>query len=165
MAKTLCGSVAAAFVLALALSGGASAATPNLGPNVIVFDPTMPTSQIQATVDAIASQRISNQFGTQRCGTRSRTRCRANSADWPPACGRSTSPAPRSQSHADGVGLGHLLEGPARRVTVKETLFSHSRKNRILAHCFKRRPVDNSAADENGSRSQRTRAAASTART
>jgi hypothetical protein len=66
MAKTLCGSVAAAFVLALALSGGAAAATPDLGPNVIVFDSSMPTSQIQATVDAIASKQVSNQFGTDR---------------------------------------------------------------------------------------------------
>jgi hypothetical protein len=66
MAKTLCGSVAAAFVLALALSGGAPAATPDLGPNVIVFDSSMPTSQIQATVDTIASKQVSNQFGTDR---------------------------------------------------------------------------------------------------
>src|SRR5438034_3764010 len=66
MAKTLCGSVAAAFVRALAFSGGAAAATPDLGPNVIVFDSSMPTSQIQATVDAIASKQVSNQFGTER---------------------------------------------------------------------------------------------------
>src|SRR5881396_859514 len=66
MAKTLCGSVAAAFVLALALSGGAAAAAPDLGPNVIVFDSSMPTSQIQATVDTIASKQVSNQFGTDR---------------------------------------------------------------------------------------------------
>jgi hypothetical protein len=66
MAKTLCGSVAAAFVLALTLSGGAAAATPDLGPNVIVFDSSMPTSQIQATVDTIASKQVSNQFGTDR---------------------------------------------------------------------------------------------------
>jgi hypothetical protein len=66
MAKTLCGSVAVAFVLALALSGGASAAPPDLGANVIVFDPSMPTSQIQATVDTIASKQVSNQFGTER---------------------------------------------------------------------------------------------------
>jgi hypothetical protein len=63
MAKTLCGSVAAAFVLALALSGGAAAAPPGLGPNVIVFDSSMPTSQIQAR---IASKQVSNQFGTDR---------------------------------------------------------------------------------------------------
>ena len=66
MAKTLCGSVAAAFVLALALSGGAAAATADLGPNVIVFDSSMPTSQIQATVNTIASKQVSNQFGTDR---------------------------------------------------------------------------------------------------
>ena len=40
--------------------------TSELGPNVYVFDPTMPTSQIQATVDSIANQQVSNQFGTQR---------------------------------------------------------------------------------------------------
>ena len=39
---------------------------PNLGPNVIVFDPSMPQSQIQAEVDAVAAQQVSNQFGTQR---------------------------------------------------------------------------------------------------
>ena len=68
MTKTLCGSVAVAFVLALALamSGRAAAATADLGPNVIVFDPSMPTSQIQATVDAIASQQVDNEMGTQR---------------------------------------------------------------------------------------------------
>jgi hypothetical protein len=42
------------------------AGTPNLGPNVYVFTPSMPQSQIQATVDAIAKQQIPNQFGTQR---------------------------------------------------------------------------------------------------
>ena len=41
-------------------------AVPNLGPNVMVFDPSMPTSQIQAAVDAVANQQVSNQFGTQR---------------------------------------------------------------------------------------------------
>jgi len=39
---------------------------PDLGPNVIVFDPSMPTSQIQATVDAIAAQQVPNQFGSER---------------------------------------------------------------------------------------------------
>ncbi|WP_157695487.1 pectate lyase family protein [Nakamurella panacisegetis] len=37
-----------------------------LGPNVIVFDPSMSTAQIQATVDAVADQQMLNQFGTQR---------------------------------------------------------------------------------------------------
>ena len=42
------------------------ATPPDLGPNVMIFDPSMPTSQIQKAVDAIANQQISNQFGTQR---------------------------------------------------------------------------------------------------
>src|SRR5579864_2272255 len=43
-----------------------SSRQPNFGQNVYIFDPTMEQSQIQATVDAIANQQISNQFGTQR---------------------------------------------------------------------------------------------------
>ena len=39
---------------------------PDLGPNVYVFDPSMPVAQIQATVDAVAAQQLTNQFGTQR---------------------------------------------------------------------------------------------------
>ena len=42
------------------------AGTPNFGPNVFVFTPSMPQSQIQATVDSIANQQVPNQFGTQR---------------------------------------------------------------------------------------------------
>jgi hypothetical protein len=42
------------------------AGEPALGPNVYVFTPSMPQSQIQATVNSIANQQISNQFGTQR---------------------------------------------------------------------------------------------------
>src|SRR5436305_6556380 len=55
-------------VAALAFGGGSAAAAPGpyLGPNVIVFDPCMSTSEIQATVDDIASQQVSNEFGTQR---------------------------------------------------------------------------------------------------
>jgi len=44
----------------------ASSTQPNFGPNVYVFNPSMPLSQIQATVDAIANQQVTNQFGTQR---------------------------------------------------------------------------------------------------
>jgi len=49
-----------------ALASPASASQPNFGPNVYIFSPSMPQSQIQATVDSIASQQVSNQFGTQR---------------------------------------------------------------------------------------------------
>jgi hypothetical protein len=44
--------------------GGTS--QPDFGPNVIVFDPSMPTSEIQATVDAVANQQVDNEMGTQR---------------------------------------------------------------------------------------------------
>jgi hypothetical protein len=42
------------------------ATPPDFGPNVMIFDPSMPTSQIQIAVDAIANQQVSNQFGPQR---------------------------------------------------------------------------------------------------
>ena len=38
----------------------------DFGPNVYIFNPSMPQSEIQATVNTIASQQVSNQFGTQR---------------------------------------------------------------------------------------------------
>jgi hypothetical protein len=60
--------VALALAIVALAYGGAAAAAPgsDLGPNVIVFDPSMPTTEIQAKVDAIASQQVSNEFGTQR---------------------------------------------------------------------------------------------------
>jgi hypothetical protein len=42
------------------------AGAPALGPNVYIFTPSMSQSQIQSTVNAIAAQQVSNQFGTQR---------------------------------------------------------------------------------------------------
>ncbi|MFZ1006658.1 MAG: coagulation factor 5/8 type domain-containing protein [Candidatus Sulfotelmatobacter sp.] len=54
-----------ASVAALA-ARSASPSQPNFGSNVYIFNPTMPLSQIQATVDSIATQQIPNQFGTQR---------------------------------------------------------------------------------------------------
>ena len=39
---------------------------PDLGPNVLVFDPTMPLGQIQASVDAIAAQQLDDEMGTRR---------------------------------------------------------------------------------------------------
>jgi hypothetical protein len=47
-------------------SAVSAAGQPDFGPNVIVFDPSMPTSAIQARVDAIATTQVSNQFGRQR---------------------------------------------------------------------------------------------------
>ncbi|MFM9920190.1 adenylyl cyclase [Lacisediminihabitans sp. H27-G8] len=66
--------------LAIALSGAAFApaafadqgrpsggsAVVDFGPNVKIFDPSMPQSQIQATVDAIAAQQVDNEMGTAR---------------------------------------------------------------------------------------------------
>ena len=64
----------AAVGAAVALFAGIGAAAaapppanpPDLGPNVIVFDSSMPTSQIQATIDGITAQQVDNEFGTQR---------------------------------------------------------------------------------------------------
>jgi hypothetical protein len=55
-------------VVAASAPAGAAAAPgqPDLGPNVMVFDPSMPTSEIQAAVDAVASRQITNQFGDDR---------------------------------------------------------------------------------------------------
>src|SRR5258706_12417636 len=38
----------------------------DLRPNVMIFDPRKPQSEIQATVNSIANRQVSNQFGTQR---------------------------------------------------------------------------------------------------
>ncbi len=50
----------------LAATGVGAAGQTDFGPNVIVFDPSMPTSEIQARVDAISKQQVPNQFGRQR---------------------------------------------------------------------------------------------------
>jgi len=44
----------------------AVASGPDFGPNVLVFDPSMTRSEIQAKVDAVAAQQLTNQFGTER---------------------------------------------------------------------------------------------------
>ncbi len=43
-----------------------SAANPNFGPNVFVFDPSMPMTTIQNELDSIFGQQENNQFGTAR---------------------------------------------------------------------------------------------------
>jgi hypothetical protein len=64
---------AATFVALVALNAGAAAAKPpsgssqpDFGPNVVVFDPSMSTSQIQARVDAIAAQQVDDEMGSGR---------------------------------------------------------------------------------------------------
>jgi hypothetical protein len=62
----------AAFVGVMLFAGAAgavgrlAASQPDFGANVVIFDPSMPTSQIQATVDSIASQQVDNEMGSQR---------------------------------------------------------------------------------------------------
>src|ERR1700744_5450915 len=58
--------VGAAAGLCFATSAVAAPTPTAFGPNVYVFTPSMPQSQIQATVDSIAAQQVPNQFGTQR---------------------------------------------------------------------------------------------------
>ncbi|MFH9084824.1 RICIN domain-containing protein [Streptomyces sp. NPDC017673] len=43
-----------------------SASNPDLGPNVVVFDPSMSASTIQGKLDTIFKQQETNQFGSQR---------------------------------------------------------------------------------------------------
>jgi hypothetical protein len=67
----VCGLIFAALVVIGMMSVVASAETPAslaaaFGPNVMIFNPSMPTSQIQAAVNAVSAQQVSNQFGTQR---------------------------------------------------------------------------------------------------
>jgi hypothetical protein len=60
--------IAVACATTTSASANSAAATPQagFGSNVLIFSPTMPQSQIQAAVDAVAAQQVSNQFGSQR---------------------------------------------------------------------------------------------------
>jgi hypothetical protein len=53
-------------ILLGALAATSAWSQPNFGPKVYIFNPSMQQSEIQTTVDAIANQQVSNQFGTQR---------------------------------------------------------------------------------------------------
>src|SRR6059036_19432 len=66
VALTISATNVASTTMAAPLTPVADPSQPDFGPNVIVFDPSMPTSQIQATVDAIAGQQVDNEMGTQR---------------------------------------------------------------------------------------------------
>ena len=60
----------AVLMLFSAIGAASAAAIPNsppdFGPNVMIFDPSMPTSQIQAAVDGIYNQQVDNEMGSQR---------------------------------------------------------------------------------------------------
>ena len=62
----------AAALLTLATAAGTASAAPrppaapDLGPNVVVFDPSMPVAEIQAKVDAVNAQQIDAEMGTAR---------------------------------------------------------------------------------------------------
>jgi hypothetical protein len=64
--------VGVVLAAALSLTGTAAAApqrsdnSPDLGVNVTVFDPTVPVSEIQATLDATHAAQVDNEMGTDR---------------------------------------------------------------------------------------------------
>jgi hypothetical protein len=58
--------LSAVFAAFFMLDAGVVAASTNFGPNVIVLNPTMPQATIQSTLDAISTQQVPNQFGSQR---------------------------------------------------------------------------------------------------
>jgi hypothetical protein len=51
---------------AAATTALASSGAPDFGSNVLILNPSMPQSQVQAAVDSVSSQQVNNQFGTQR---------------------------------------------------------------------------------------------------
>ena len=64
--------VGVALAVSVSLPGTAAAAPqpvaamPDLGVNVTVFDPSMPVSEIQATLDATHAAQVDNEMGTER---------------------------------------------------------------------------------------------------
>jgi hypothetical protein len=64
----IAGAVLVTMLLVAQTAGAGQAAppAPDFGSNVVVFDPSMPTSQIQATVDSITAQQVDNEMGSQR---------------------------------------------------------------------------------------------------
>lgn len=65
-ALAACGTVDKSRQLGANLEAAAVSGAVDFGTNVKIFDPTMSTGQIQAVVDGIANQQLSNQFGPQR---------------------------------------------------------------------------------------------------
>ncbi len=67
-----CTVFAAGVLLAARMHGapaggaGALSAWPDLGPNVLVFDPSMPAAEIQAKIDKIYQAEQHSEFGSER---------------------------------------------------------------------------------------------------
>ncbi len=51
---------------AVATTALASSGAPDFGSNVLIFNPSMSQASIQAAVDAVSTQQVFNEFGTQR---------------------------------------------------------------------------------------------------
>jgi hypothetical protein len=66
VAGQLAPAAAAAPVAPSTSAVAASTTGGQLGPNVFIFTPSMSQASIQSTLDSIASQQVSNQFGSQR---------------------------------------------------------------------------------------------------
>jgi Ricin-type beta-trefoil lectin domain len=49
-----------------ASGGGGGGSTPNFGPNVLIFNPSMSSSTIQSQINSVYNTQQTNQFGTQR---------------------------------------------------------------------------------------------------
>jgi len=70
--RALRAALVSTVALGLALPSTAAVAAPppppeaDLGPNVVVFDPSMPVAEIQATVDEIYAQQVDAEMGTDR---------------------------------------------------------------------------------------------------
>ena len=54
------------FSVNVAMAKPPVSSLPDFGPNVLIFDPSMPTSQIQTQVDAIYNQQVDDEMGPQR---------------------------------------------------------------------------------------------------
>ena len=65
-ARSLVALVLALGGVSLAQAPAQAVGDPDLGQNVLVFDPDMPQASIQAAVDAVASAQVDNEMGTAR---------------------------------------------------------------------------------------------------
>ena len=63
---TLSAANVASSAIAAPLLRSSAQRLPDFGPNVTIFDPSMPVSAIQATVDAISAQQVDAEMGTNR---------------------------------------------------------------------------------------------------